>query len=92
MPCLVAVLCSIFPTLLAPSDYRGEVYYVTFHVGNTTAMVNIPIVDDDLYEGKADPESFRCVLHTRRTLEYSTSVRADATATVFIHDNEGMHG
>lgn len=82
----VAALLSSHP---APSDYGAGPYSVTFIAGSTTATVPIPIVDDDSYEGKIDPEELTATISTANTGVPSISAGDEDTATVFIVDNEG---
>lgn len=90
MPHLYMYPC-FYIVLIAPSDYQGGVYDVPFHAGNPTAMVNISIFDDDLYEGKADPEGFTSVIEAHNSQQPGISAGMNDTATVFIHDNEGIY-
>ena len=88
MSSLLVLMFVILPRP-APSDYTAGPYSVTFPAGSTTATVTIPIEDDNVYEGKIDPEQFTATISTANTGVPSVSAGDDDTATVSIVDNEG---
>ena len=73
----------------APSDYLPGSYNGMFTAGSTNATVHIPIIDDGVYEAKA--ENFTATISTIYPGGCSVSAGPDNTATVFITDNEGLY-
>ena len=74
----------------APSDYQSGPYNVTFPAGSTTTTVDIPIVDDGVYEANIGLENFTATISTIYPGGCSVSAGDDDTATIFIMDNEGL--
>ena len=79
------------PYTPAPSDYLPGPYNVTFTARNTTATVDIPIVNDGIYEANIGLENFTATISTIYPGGCSVSAGPDNTATVFIRDNEGIY-
>ncbi len=71
-------------TATAPADYSNNPIQVTFNPGQTTQVINIPIVDDNLIEGN---ETVNLSL-TNPTGTSRVSLGAQSTATLTIVDND----
>ena len=65
-------------------DYKSGPYKVVLHHGNTTAVLDIPIVDDRVPERK---ERFRLVIR-KNSLPSSVMLGNNAKATVAIVDDD----
>jgi hypothetical protein len=71
-------------TATTPNDYSNNPIAVTFNPGQTTQVINIPIVDDNLIEGN---ETVQLSL-TNPTGTSRVSLGAPSTATLTIVDND----
>ena len=64
---------------------------MTFTAGSTTATVDIPIVDDGIYEANIGLESFTATISTIYPGCCSVSIGPDNPGTINITDNEGIY-
>ena len=64
---------------------------MTFTAGNTTATVDIPSVNDGIYEANIGLENFTTTFSTIYPGGCSVTAGPDNTATVFIRDDEGIY-
>ena len=66
-------------------DYISGPYTVTFHAGVTTALCNISITDDNLFENNEDIQ----IKINSSSLPDRVSVSNSGQATITIVDNDG---
>ena len=64
-------------------DYNSEPYTVTFPVGDTTAMFNIPINDDNVYEGN---ENFMLTIRSTSLPDGITPGKPDKATVTIVDD------
>jgi hypothetical protein len=69
-------------TAMTPGDYTGGTYTASFAIGSSTTTVNIPIIDDTVFE---PTETFTIGLQNASP---GVLIGAPSTATVTITDNE----
>lgn len=74
-------------TATAPADYNNNPISVTFNPGQTTQVITVPIVDDNLIEGN---ETVRLTLtNPTGTSRVSLGPQSAATLTIVDNDNPG---
>ena len=85
--CLIKSLCILTWTITIGEgiDYGSGPYTVTFVAGQTSAAFNVPITDDNYYEGN---ENFVVTINSSSLLSRVTPDNPHQT-TVTIVDNDG---